>query len=362
MMIKLREKNNFLFNKINKSITSRDLTGFTRQMATLIEAGIPIIQSFSIILKGLTNNRMINLLQTLKQTVESGSTLADALRQHPTYFNSLFCNLIAAGEQSGSLELMLDKVATYKEKTETLKNKIRSAMAYPLSIILIAIIVSGGLLTYVVPQFQSLFESFGAKIPPLTSFVITLSHWFIQYYILLFFILSGSIYGFIYAQRHSIKFSQKIDGIILKIPMIGPILLNAIIARFTRTLSITFAAGLPLLDALNAVKGVTGNHLYTFGTEDIKKHVARGHTLSHSLENTKLFPSLVVQLVLIGEESGTLEKMLNKLADFYEEAVDNAVNGLSRLLEPLIMALLGLLVGGLIIAMYLPIFKLGSVI
>ena len=358
----ISKKRNFHFNRNNKPIRKADLALFSRQMATLIDANIPILQSLRVIIRGMPNERMKFLLEAIKKEVESGAIFADALRKHPTYFNHLYCNLIAAGEQSGTLDLMLEKVATYQEKIETIKKKIKKAIAYPISVILVAFVVSAGLLIYVVPQFESLFENFGAKLPPLTRGVITLSDWFLQYYPLLFGIVSVAIFGFIYAQKHSLRFTHLIDKMILKLPLVGPILESAAIARFTRTLSITFAAGLPLFDALNACAGVTGNLLYSNAIQYIRRDIASGQQLYLSMDNAKLFPSMVIQMVEIGEESGALEKMLGKVADFYEEAVDNAVDELSSILEPLIMSILGILIGGLVIAMYLPIFKLGSVV
>ncbi len=359
---KLTQQQPIRFNRQNKPIQSAELAFFSRQMATLIEAGIPLVQSITIIARSSANYRMTLLLESIKKEVESGSDFAAALQKHPRYFNPLYCHLISAGEQSGTLDLMLNEVALYKEKIDRMKKKIKQAMHYPLAVILIALIVSAGLLIYVVPQFESLFESFGAKLPTLTQGVITLSNYLRQGYVLIMGILGAAIYGFIYATKHSLTFAYFIDNLRLKLPIMGSILKNAAIARFTRTLSITFAAGLPLFDALNAVAGVTGNRLYATATHRIRKDIANGQPLYISLENTNLFPSMVIQMIAVGEESGNLEKMLSKIADFYEEAVDNAVDGLSSLLEPLIMAILGILVGGLVIAMYLPLFKLGSVV
>ncbi len=359
---KIAKKRKPLFDRKNKKITQGDITVFSRQMATMIEAGIPIIQSFDIVAKGQANKRMQDLIEAIKKDVESGSTLSEALHKYPVFFNDLFCNLVDAGEKSGSLDVMLDKVATYKEKIETIKKKIKKALAYPMAVLVIAFLVTAGLLIFVVPQFESLFKGFGADLPAFTRGVITLSEIFQKYWYLIFSAIFGVVYGFIYARTHSANFAQTIDRMMLKLPIIGTILEQAAIARFSRTLSITFAAGLPLVEALNSVAGATGNILYAKATVQIQDEISSGQQMHVAMENTKLFPSMVVQMVAIGEESGTLEKMLSKVADFFEEGVDNAVDALSSLLEPMIMTVLGVLVGGLVIAMYLPIFKLGSVV
>ncbi len=359
---RITKKRRSFFDKHNKKIKPSDISVFSRQMATMIEAGIPIIQSFDIVAKGQTNQRMKTLIDAIKKNVESGTTLADALRVYPSLFNDLFCNLVDAGEKSGSLDIMLDKVATYKEKIETIKKKIKKALTYPMAVMVIAFVVTAGLLTFVVPQFESLFKGFGADLPALTRAVISMSRLFQTYWYLILGTLGGAIYGFSYAKNHSPAFAHGIDRILLKIPVLGTILQQAAIARFTRTLSITFAAGLPLVEALSAVAGATGNILYAEATEKIKEDISSGQQMNLAMERTKLFPSMVIQMIAIGEESGTLEQMLSKVADFYEEGVDNAVDALSSLLEPMIMSILGVLVGGLVIAMYLPIFKLGSVV
>jgi type IV pilus assembly protein PilC len=359
---RVSKKSKSLFSKKNKKIKTGDITLFSRQMATMIQAGIPLIQAFDIVEKGQANQRMKKLIQEVKVDVESGTTLAEALRKFPIYFNDLFCNLVEAGEKSGSLDILLDKVATYKEKTETIKKKIKKAMTYPMAVLAIAFIVSAGLLMFVVPQFESLFKGFGAQLPALTMGVIQLSRTFEQYWYIIFGAIFGLIYWFSYTLKHSPAFAGKVDQFMLKIPVVGTILEQAAIARFSRTLSITFAAGLPLIEALKAVGGATGNIIFAKATEKISEEVSSGLQLYMAMEHTTLFPSMVVQMVAIGEESGKLEQMLGKVADFYEEGVDNAVDSLSSLLEPMIMAILGILVGGLVIAMYLPIFKLGSVV
>jgi len=359
---KVGKKRKPLFDRKNKKITSSDITIFSRQLATMIESGIPLVQSFDIVAKGQTNKRLTELIESIKNDVETGLTLAEALVKHPEYFNELFCNLIDAGEKSGSLDVMLDKVATYKEKIESIKKKIKKALTYPMAILVVAFIVTAGLLIFVVPQFESLFQGFGADLPAMTKAVVKMSAFFQSYWYLIFGSLGGAIYAFIYAKNHSFEFAQKIDITLLRLPVIGPILEKASIARFTRTLSITFAAGLPLVEALKSVAGATGNIVYSRATDKIREEVSTGQQMNTAMANTHLFPNMVIQMVSIGEESGSLEKMLSKVADFYEEDVDNAVDSLSSLLEPIIMSILGVLVGGLVVAMYLPIFKLGSAV
>lgn len=360
---RISKKRDSIFAKgARKKITAAEITVFTRQIATMIEAGIPIIQSFEIIDKSLTNHGLKKLLTLIKTDVQSGLTFSESLRKHPMYFNELFCNLVDAGEKSGSLDVMLDKVATYKEKIETIKKKIKKALTYPIAVLVIAFLVTAGLLIYVVPQFESLFKGFGADLPALTRMVITMSEFFQKWWYLIFGAFGGAIYSFVYFRGNSPQFAQRVDSMLLRLPVIGTILEKAAIARFARTLSITFAAGLPLVEALKSVAGATGNILYAKATDKIRDEVSKGQQMHIAMDNTKLFPNLVVQMVGIGEESGSLETMLNKIASYYEEAVDNAVDSLSSLLEPIIMSILGVLVGGLVVAMYLPIFKLGSVV
>lgn len=359
---KVSKKRTPFFDKNNKKITSADITVFSRQLATMIESGIPLVQSFDIVAKGQTNKRMKNLATDVKSDLETGLTLSESLSRHPKYFNNLFCNLIDAGEKSGSLDIMLGKIASYKEKIETIKKKIKKALTYPAAVIVVALIVTTGLLIFVVPQFESLFKGFGADLPAMTKAVVTMSQFMQNYWYYLFGVLAAALYAFVYAKNNSAHFAQNIDRVLLKIPIIGSILEKAAIARFTRTLSITFAAGLPLVEALNSVAGATGNIVFAKATEQIKEDISTGQQMNIAMENTHLFPNMVIQMVAIGEESGALEKMLSKVADFYEEEVDNAVDSLSSLLEPIIMCILGVLVGGLVIAMYMPIFKLGSAI
>lgn len=359
---KINKKRRKVFERLNRTIKPQEITFFSRQLATMIQAGIPFIQSFEIVEKGLNNTNMKHLVTTIKKEIETGTSFAVALQKHPLYFNELFCNLIDAGEKSGSLDIMLDKIATYKEKIESIKKKLKKALAYPIAILIIACLVTTGLLILVVPQFESLFSSFGANLPVLTQAVIRLSNDFKMNWYIILGILGMSMYSFNYCRHHSTDFAQAIERYLLKIPLLGGILEKAAIARFSRTLAITFAAGLPLDDALKSVAGATGNILYFNATNQIREDISSGQTLQLAMERTHLFPEMVVQMVAIGEESGALEKMLSHVADYYEEAVDNDVDTLSSLLEPIIMSILGLLVGGLVIAMYLPIFKLGAVI
>lgn len=359
---KIIKKKKPLFNRANKKIKQADITIFSRQLATMIQAGIPLVQSFDIVAKGQSNPRMKALVETIKKDVESGLMLAEALEKHPKLFNELFCHLVDAGEKSGALDIMLDKVATYKEKIESIKKKIKKALTYPSAVLAIAFLITAGLLIFVVPQFESLFEGFGADLPALTRGVIHLSELFQRYWYLIFSAIAGLIYAFIYARQHSLGFAHMVDRYLLKMPVVGGILEKAAIARFARTLSITFAAGLPLVEALKSVAGATGNIIYAEATDAIREEVSSGQQMQFAMENTHLFPNMVVQMVAIGEESGALEQMLAKVADFYEEEVDNAVDALSSLLEPVIMAILGVLVGGLVVAMYLPIFQLGAVV
>lgn len=359
---KIRKKTKPLLGERKKKITQGDITVFTRQMSTMLAAGIPLIQAFDIVGRGLDHKSLQELIHKLKADVESGVTFAEALQKYPKYFNELYCNLVDAGEQSGSLETMLSNLATYKEKTESLKGKIKKALFYPAAVLVVAFLVSAALLIFVIPQFEELFAGFGAELPYVTRVVIDLSVFFQNYWWVIFGSIGAAVYAFINALQRSHAFAHTVDKVMLKIPAIGPILEKAAIARFSRTLSITFAAGLPLVDALKSVSGATGNILYANATEQIREDVTTGQQLQLALRVSGLFPNMVIQMVAIGEESGALEEMLSKVADFYEEEVDNAVDSLSSLLEPLIMVILGVLVGGLVIAMYMPIFKLGSVV
>lgn len=329
---KVQKKRKPFFDKNNKKIKSIDITVFARQLATMIQSGIPLVQSFDIVAKGQNNKRMKNLIESIKNDIETGLTLSEGLVKNPEYFNELFCNLVDAGEKSGPLDIMLDKVATYKEKIETIKKKIKKALTYPLAVVAVALIVTTGLLVFVVPQFESLFKGFGADLPAPTKAVVMMSKFMQAYWYYIFGVLAAGIYAFVYAKKHSLEFAQGVDRVLLKVPIIGPILEKAAIARFTRTLSITFAAGLPLVEALKAVAGATGNIVYAKATDKIKEEVSTGQQMNIAMENTHLFPNMVIQMVAIGEESGALEKMLGKVADFYEEEVDAAVDSLSSLL------------------------------
>ena len=359
---KVRKKTKPLFAKRAKKISSGDITIFSRQMATMLASGIPLVQSFEIVSRGCDNPAMQELIISLKTDVESGTTFSEALQKHPKYFNELFSSLIDAGEQSGSLDTMLDNVATYKEKTESLKGKIKKALLYPTAVLIVAFIVTAALLIFVVPQFESLFKGFGADLPAMTMMVVKMSEFFQAYWWLMFGSIGAAIYAFITAVQRSPHFAHSVDRMMLQMPIIGNIIEKAAIARFARTLAITFAAGLPLIDALKSVSGATGNILFAKATMRIREEVSSGQQMQIAMRDTKLFPNMVIQMVAIGEESGALENMLSKVADFYEEEVDNAVDGLSSLIEPIIMSILGILVGGLVIAMYLPIFKIGSVV
>jgi type IV pilus assembly protein PilC len=351
-----------LFIRNNKKIKASDISVFSRQLATLIEAGIPLAQAFDIVAKGQSNKQLKTLIEQIKHDIETGLTLAEALCKRPVFFNKLFCNLVDAGEKSGSLDIMLDKIASYKEQIETIKKKIKKTLTYPIAVMLIALSVTIGMLIFVVPQFEELFKSFDADLPAMTRAVVTLSKLVQSYWYGVLGMFVGAVYAFIYAKNRSSNFAQYVDKALLKIPVLGSIIAKATIARFSRTLSITFAAGLPLVEALKSVAGATGNTLYAYATEKIRDEISTGQQMHKAMENTHLFPNMVVQMVAIGEESGTLEKMLNKVADLLGEDIDNAIDSLNNLLEPAIMIFLGILVGGLVVAMYLPIFKLGAAI
>ncbi len=360
--IKVRKKSTLFSSAKSSKILPKDISVFTRQLATMMSAGVPLVQSFEIIGRGHENPGMQELILTIKADVESGSTLADALRKHPLHFDELVCNLVAAGEQAGILEGLLDKIATYKEKTEAMKAKIKKALTYPAAVVVVAFVVTAILLIFVVPQFESLFNGFGAELPAFTQLVVNLSEWMQANWWVALLGVVGLAYGFKQAKLRSPKFAHTLDRMILKAPIVGEIVTKAIIARYARTLSTMFAAGVPLVEAMESVAGAAGNEVYKIGILQMRDNVATGQQLQLTMNQTGLFPNMVVQMVAIGEESGSLDAMLGKVADFYEAEVDDAVDGLSSLLEPLIMSVLGILVGGLIVAMYLPIFKMGSVI
>ena len=347
---------------IGGSIKPADIALFTRQMATMMRAGVPLVQAFEVVADGLDKPKMRDLVLAIRADVSGGTSFASAIRKHPIQFDPLFCNLVEAGEQSGSLETMLDRIATYKEKTESLKAKVRKAMTYPAAVVVVAIIVSGILLIKVVPQFQVVFAGFGAELPAFTLFVIGISELVQEWWVLFLVGIVGAVWGFIYARKRSQRMRDVIDRLMLRVPIAGNIIEKSAVARYARTLSTTFAAGVPLVDALNSVAGATGNAVFTNAVYKIRDDVSTGQQLNFSMRNTGVFPNMVVQMVAIGEESGALDDMLDKSASYYEEQVDNAVDNLTALMEPMIMAVLGVLVGGLIIAMYLPIFQLGRVV
>lgn len=345
-----------------KPIEPKDIAMFSRQIATMMKAGVPLVQSFDIIGRGHDKPAVQDLLLGIKAEIESGNTMADSLRKNPKYFDDLFCDLVDAGEQSGSLEGMLDRIATYKEKTEALKSKIKKAMTYPIAVVVIAVIVTSILLVKVVPQFQDIFKGFGADLPAFTLFVIGISEFMQEYWWLFLLSIVGTIVGYKRIHQGSKNVRDRQDKALLKFPIIGELLHKAAVARFARTLATTFAAGVPLVEALESAAGASGNALYRDAILKIKDDVTTGMQMNLAMLSTGVFPNMVVQMVAIGEESGSIDAMLSKIADIYEQEVDDAVDGLSALLEPMIMAVLGVLVGGLIIAMYLPIFQLGSVV
>lgn len=345
-----------------KKIKPADIAIFTRQLATMLKAGVPLVQAFDIVAEGSDSETMRELIMTIRGDVSSGTGLAGALGRHPQHFDELFCSLVASGENSGTLEVMLDRVATYKEKTEALKAKIKKALTYPIAVIVVAVVVTAILLVKVVPQFAETFKGFGSDLPGFTLFVLRISDWVQDWWFILLLLFFAAGYIFSWAKRRSKRFADWIDSVTLKIPIIGSVVHDAVMARFSRTLSTTFAAGVPLIEALESTAGAAGNAVYARAIRRIRDDVTTGTALAISIRTTGLFPSMLLQMTAIGEESGSLDDMLGKVADHYEAAVDNAVDSLSALMEPMIMSVLGVLVGGLMIAMYLPIFMLGSVV
>jgi type IV pilus assembly protein PilC len=343
-------------------VNAGDIAIFSRQLATMLGAGIPLVQAFEIIGAGHDKPSMQKLLMEIKAEIEGGTSLHEALAKHPLYFDDLYVNLTEAGEQAGALESLLDKIATYKEKTEAIKKKVKKALFYPAAVLLVALVVTTILLIFVIPQFESLFKGFGADLPAFTQMVINLSRFIQSKGIYILVVLVAAVWFFLYTYKRSRKTREFLDRAMLRFPIIGPILNKAAIARFARTLSTMFQAGVPLVEALESVAGATGNIVYEDAIMKVRDEVATGQRLQRAMENTGLFPNMVVQMIAVGEESGSLDTMSGKVASFYEEDVDNAVDSMSSLLEPLIMAILGVLVGGLVIAMYLPIFKLGAVV
>ena len=358
---KVKRKAKDLFGPRKQKIKPSDIAIFTRKLATMMKSGIPLVQSFEIVGESLENPSMRELVGQIRDDVAAGNNFADCIRKHPRHFDDLSCNLVDAGEQSGALETMLDRLATYKEKSEALKAKIKKAMNYPIAVVCVALVVTGILLVKVVPQFATTFSSFGAELPAFTQFVLGLSDLAISHWWKVLIAVGVGGYAFKEAKHRSQTFADMVDRISLKLPIVGPILDSSCYARFARTLSTTFSAGVPLVDALESVAGATGNIVYSTATRKIRDDVTTGQQLNFAIKNTTLFPVMITQMVGIGEESGALDGMLDKCAVYYEAEVDNAVDGLTALMEPMIMAVLGVLVGGLMIAMYLPIFQLGAV-
>ncbi len=345
-----------------KRITDQDITYFTRQLATMMKAGVPLLQAFDIVGKGHGNPRVTRLLMEVKTEVETGSSLATAFRKYPLYFDALFCNLVQAGEQAGILETLLDRLATYKEKILAIKSKIKSALFYPTAVIVVAFIITAVIMIFVIPAFKSVFSSFGADLPAPTLAVIAISDTFVKYWYLIFGVLIGGVWGFFELWKRSEAVQIAMDRFLLRVPIFGEIVRKSVIARWTRTLSTMFAAGVPLVEALDSVGGASGNYVYRIATKQIQQQVSTGTSLTASMQSVNVFPNMVVQMTSIGEESGSLDAMLSKVADFFEAEVDESVKALSSLMEPLIMVVLGIVIGGMVIAMYLPIFKLGQVV
>lgn len=343
-------------------VTEKDVTLFTRQLATMMKAGVPLLQSFDIVGKGHSNPAVSKLLFDIKSDVETGSSLSAAFRKYPLHFDSLFCNLINAGEQAGILDTLLDRLATYKEKILAIKSKIKSALFYPISIVVVAFIITAVIMIFVVPAFKELFTSFGADLPAPTLIVMAISDIFVQWWWAIFGAIGGGIWFFFYTWKRSLAMQSTMDRLVLKIPVFGELIRKATIARFARTLATMFSAGVPLVEALDSVAGASGNRVYYDATKRVQSEISTGTSLTVAMQNSEVFPNMVLQMTAIGEESGALDSMLSKVADFYEAEVDDAVDALSSLMEPIIMVVLGTLIGGLVVAMYLPIFKLGEIV
>lgn len=344
------------------TITDKDITLFTRQLATMMKAGVPLLQSFDIVGKGHSNPAVAKLLLDIKSDVETGSSMSAAFRKYPLYFDALFCNLIGAGEQAGILDTLLDRLATYKEKIQAIKSKIKSALFYPISIIVVAFVIVAVIMIFVIPAFKELFDGFGAELPAPTLIVMAISEVFVNWWWAIFGSIGGGIWFFFYTWKRSLTMQATMDRLILKIPVFGPLVRKATIARWSRTLATMFSAGVPLVEALDSVAGASGNRVYYDATKKIQSEISTGTSLTVAMQNTDVFPNMVLQMTAIGEESGALDSMLSKVADFFEAEVDDAVDALASLMEPVIMVVLGTLIGGLVIAMYLPIFKMGSVV
>ena len=348
--------------KVGGKVTEKDISLFTRQLATMMKAGVPLLQAFEIVGRGHANPAVAKLLLDIKADVETGSSLSQAFRKYPLYFDALYCNLVAAGEQAGILDTLLDRLATYKEKILAIKSKIKSALFYPIAVIVVAFIITAVIMIFVIPAFKDVFKSFGADLPAPTLLVIAISDFFVAYWWAIFGIIFGGLFAFFEAWRRSEKIQMLMDRTLLRLPVFGDIIRKAVIARWSRTLSTMFAAGVPLVESLESVGGAAGNYVYKAATKEIQGEVSTGTSLTNAMTNVKLFPNMVTQMVAIGEESGALDSMLSKVADFFEQEVDDAVEAMSSLMEPIIMVVLGTLIGGMVVAMYLPIFKLGAVV
>ncbi len=344
------------------AIKQKDIAHFTRQLSTMMRAGVPLIQAFDIVARGSTNPRMTKLLIDIREDVETGTSLSAAFRKHPLYFDALYCNLVEAGEAAGILETLLDRLATYQEKTMAIKNKIKSALVYPVAVLVVAFVVLTVIMIFVIPAFEDVFKSFGADLPAPTLVVIAMSKFFVSYWWAIFGIVGGGIYFFMESWKRSPRMQKIMDRLLLRVPVFGDLVNKSSVARWTRTLSTMFAAGVPLVEALDSVGGAAGNAVFAEATEAIQRDVTTGSSLSSSMTTTGVFPTMVLQMCAIGEESGALDQMLGKAAEFYEDEVDEAVKGLSSLMEPFIIVILGVLIGGIVVSMYLPIFKLGQVV
>ncbi|QLQ26247.1 MAG: type II secretion system F family protein [Dechloromonas sp.] len=348
--------------KVGGKVTEKEISLFTRQLATMMKSGVPLLQAFDIVGRGHANGAVAKLLLDIKADVETGSSLSQAFRKYPLYFDALYCNLVAAGEQAGILDTLLERLATYKEKILAIKSKIKSALFYPIAVIVVAFIITAVIMIFVIPAFKEVFKSFGADLPAPTLLVIAISDFFVAYWWAIFGIIFGGLFAFFEAWKRSEKVQMAMDRLLLRLPIFGDIIRKAVIARWSRTLSTMFAAGVPLVESLDSVGGAAGNYVYKAATKQIQGEVSTGTSLTNAMTNVNLFPNMVTQMVAIGEESGALDSMLSKVADFFEQEVDDAVEALSSLMEPIIMVVLGTLIGGMVVAMYLPIFKLGAVI
>ena len=348
--------------KSGGKITDKDISLFTRQLATMMKSGVPLLQAFDIVGRGHSNPAVGKLLLDIKADVETGSSLSQAFRKYPLQFDTLYCNLVGAGEQAGILDTLLDRLATYQEKMIAIKSKIKSALFYPISILVVAFVITAVIMIFVIPAFKQVFTSFGADLPAPTLIVMAISDFFVDYWWAIFGLIGGGLYAFLEAWRRSEKVQFAMDRLLLRAPVFGNIVRKSVIARWTRTLATMFAAGVPLVESLDSVGGAAGNYVYKLGTKQIQSEVSTGTNLTNAMQNTNLFPNMVTQMVAIGEESGALDSMLSKVADFFEQEVDDAVDAMSSLMEPIIMVVLGTLIGGMVVAMYLPIFKLGAVV